>query len=166
MMRGSVYLLALVAAGCSPVAAPAGRQQQTPVHGGQAPAAETPPDPALAPVTSLAGAWRVAGIDGVAFNEAYGLALSADDQEIWWEPRCAGYVRSYRIHGAAFSTGPHLGFTPRKAGEPTPPVCAIAPPPRIGDVFRAMTSARTIRRTPQNGVELSGGGHSLLLFSQ
>lgn len=119
-----------------------------------------------APVQTLEGEWRVAGIDGQALDQPVGLALSGSAEEIWWDPRCAGYVRSYRIEGGKFTTGPHLGFVPRKPGEPTPPVCTIAPAPRIHEVFQALTSATTIARTPQNGIEISGGGHSLLLFSQ
>jgi len=132
------------------------------------PVSSAPPvrTPELQPIQTLEGEWRVAGIDGQPLDQPVGLALSASAQEIWWDPRCAGYVRSYRIQGAKFATGPHLGFVPRKPGEPTPPVCTIAPPPRIGDVFRALTEATTIARTPQNGIEISGGGHSVLLFSQ
>lgn len=122
--------------------------------------------PAVQPVQTLEGEWRVAGIDGQSVDQPQGLALSASHEEIWWSPRCAGYALSYRIEGGAFKTGPHIGFVPRKPGEPTPPVCAIASPPRIGEVFQALTSATSIRRTDQNGVELAGGGHSLLLFSQ
>ncbi|WP_118858136.1 hypothetical protein [Sphingomonas mesophila] len=105
-------------------------------------------------------------IDGKDFDEPYGLALSADAREIWWAPRCAGMIRSYTIDGAALRIGPALGTRPRRPGEPTPPVCAIGLPPRLADVARAIDSATTIRRTPANGVELSGGGRSLLLFSQ
>jgi hypothetical protein len=32
--------------------------------------------------------------------------------------------------------------------------------------MRALDAAGTVRRTPSNGVELAGGGRSLLLFSQ
>ena len=130
------------------------------------PPAEAPAAAEPAPIQTLEGEWRVAGIDGQALDQPVGLALTASAQEIWWDPRCAGYVRSYRIEGSKFMTGPHIGFVPRKPGEPTPPVCTIAPPPRIGEVFRALTEATTIARTPQNGIEISGGGHSLLLFSQ
>lgn len=125
------------------------------------PTTAVPRMPAVDEVTTLEGEWRVAGID-----QPEGLALSASREEIWWAPRCAGYARTYRIDGASFRTGPHIGFVERKPGDPTPPVCAIAPPPRIGEVFRALTSATTIRRTANNGIEISGGGHSLLLFSQ
>jgi len=51
-------------------------------------------------------------------------------------------------------------------GTPAPPVCAIGLPPRINEVTRAIDNATTIGRTANNGAEISGGGHSLLLFSQ
>ena len=161
-MIARVLALALLATGCAP-------QDPVPNEATGAPSpAASPAVPVtnLAPVPTLEGEWRVAGIDGRSVDQPVGLALSASRQEIWWAPRCAGYVRSYRIEGGKFTTGPHIGFVPRKPGEPTPPVCAIAPPPRMGEVFEALTSATTIARTPQNGIEIAGGGHSLLLFSQ
>lgn len=117
---------------------------------------------------NLAGEWRVAGIDGKEFNEPYGLALSADDKEIWWEPRCAGVGRSYTINGNAvrFGWATSRGPEPLPGPENAPPVCAIGLPGRLADVIRSLDSAGTITRTPSNGVEIAGGGHSLLLFSQ
>ncbi|MDQ3074502.1 MAG: hypothetical protein M3Q88_02660 [Pseudomonadota bacterium] len=165
-MKRPILLLALVATGCSPAAPPPPEADVAATVRDAPPASRPVEAPALPPVTSLVGEWRVAAVDGKSFDEPYGVALSADAQEIWWDPRCAGFARSYRIEGSRLSTGPYIGFNSPKAGEPTPPVCAIAPPPRIGDVFRAIDSARTIGVTPQNGIELSGGGHSLLLFSQ
>jgi hypothetical protein len=32
--------------------------------------------------------------------------------------------------------------------------------------MRALDAAQTVERTPQNGILIAGGGHSLLLFSQ
>ena len=117
-------------------------------------------------VTTLAGEWRVAGIDGRESNEPVGLALRADDKEIWWEPRCAGLVRSYTVRGAELRTGPALGAQSPKPGAPTPPVCTIGLPPRLDEVVRALDSARSVRWTENNGLLISGKGHSLLLFSQ
>ena len=154
----AIALAALLAA-CAPSEQVANELVTTPPA--EAPAAAEP-----APIQTLEGEWRVAGIDGEALDQPVGLALSASAQEIWWDPRCAGFVRSYRIEGRKFTTGPHIGFVPRKPGEPTPPVCTIAPAPRIDEVFRALASATRIARSPQNGVEISGGGHSVLLFSQ
>jgi len=126
------------------------------------PATDTTPVPA--PAVSLVGEWRVAGIDGAEFNEPYGLALTGSARELWWEPRCARVARSYRAEGAAIEFGPALDAP--KPGDPPPAVCAIALPPRLADVVRALDAATTIGRTASNGVEISGGGHSLLLFSQ
>ncbi|MCT2557572.1 hypothetical protein N0B51_01115 [Tsuneonella sp. YG55] len=128
------------------------------------------PDPAPRPtmglVTTLAGEWRVAGIDGEPFDEPYGLALSASDGELWWEPRCAGMVRSYRIAGTTVTFGQPAGVEPPPPGAPPPPVCAIGIPSRLPDVARALDAATSVTRTPENGVLISGGGRSVLLFAQ
>ena len=147
------FIFALTVAACAP-----------PDPGGNQMANASAPGPAsiAAPVATLEGQWRAIRADGKPVE----LALSISGEEIWWEPRCAGYVRSYRIAGSEFETGPHIGFVPRQPGEPTPPVCAIAPPPDIGAVFKSLDAATSIRRTRDNGIELAGGGHSLLLFSQ
>jgi hypothetical protein len=97
-------------------------------------------------------------------DEPIGIALSADAEILWWEPRCAGMARRYQISGR------QVAFTsvlpPRRLGEPTPPVCAIGLPPRLDEVFRAIDAATEIVRTPENGILLRGGGRSLLIFSQ
>ncbi|WP_199798861.1 DUF1761 domain-containing protein [Qipengyuania thermophila] len=133
-------------------------------------AAATLPAPSAAPgggVTSLAGEWRVAGVDGAPFDEPYGLALSADDKEIWWEPRCAGLVRRYTLAGERLAVSmPPAQASRAAAAPPSVPVCALAPPPALAGVRRALDAAQTARRTPENGLLLSGGGHSLLLFAQ
>ena len=149
-----VLLIALVLAACTQSAPPPPAPRTVPL------------EEAARSVSTLAGEWRVAAIDGKDFNEPYGLGLSGDAREIWWAPRCAGLIRSYRISGTSLNIGPALGTRPRAPGEPTPPVCAIGLPPRIDEVTRALDSATTIRRTPGNGVEISGAGRSLLLFSQ
>jgi len=141
-------------------------QPAPPPEQGSRSKAELPAASEPAPVPTLEGEWRVAGIDGKPLDQPVAIALSASKQEIWWAPRCAGLVRSYTIAGTRFKAGPALGVRPRKPGEPTPPVCTIAPPPRSGELFRALDAADKIARTPENGVLISGGGHSLLLFSQ
>ncbi len=118
-------------------------------------------------VATLAGEWRVAGIDGQPLDQPVGLAISASDREIWWEPRCAGFARSYTIDGLRIATGPALGAPPPPSpGEPPPPVCAIGLPPRLAEVFRALEQADRVGRTRENGVAISGPGHSVLLFGQ
>lgn len=124
--------------------------------------ADKPPAPAA--VTTLAGEWRVAAIDGKEFNESYGLALSGSDRELWWHPRCAGMARSYRIEGRTITFGPRLD-APAPSATP-PPVCAIGLPAPLADVMRSLDAAKTVVRTPANGVLIAGGGRSVLLFSQ
>lgn len=118
---------------------------------------------------SLAGEWRVAGIDGKEFDEPYAIALSADDTDIWWEPRCARQSVHYRIVGERFVVvEPPAAPPPPPGAEPPPPpaVCAIGLPERLPEVMNAIRSANRIERTPANGVRLSGGGHSITLFAQ
>jgi hypothetical protein len=73
-------------------------------------------------------------------------------------------ARGYIINGNTVSFTPLN--SPRPAGSPTPPVCAIGLPRRLGEVFRALDGAKTIARTPENGILVAGDKHSLLLFSQ
>lgn len=160
MRRVAACFAVLTLAACS-----SGGADQTPPT--PEPAMSSAPARPLATIESLAGEWRVAGIDGEPLDEPYGIALSANRDEIWWEPRCAGIARSYAIRGLRFSIGPAVRSTPSPApGAPPPVVCAIGLPPRLADVSRALDAADTIGRTPENGVAISGGGHSLLLFSQ
>ena len=112
-------------------------------------------------VETLAGEWRVAGVDGREFDEPYGLALSASESEIWWNPRCARQSLGYRIEGTRFVFVP-----PSEMPKEQLVVCVIAIPPRLPEVMSAIRSADRIERTPENGILLSGGGHSVTLFSQ
>ena len=123
-------------------------------------ASSSPHTSSAAPVRTLAGEWRVAGIDGKSVDGPIGLALRGDRAEIWWEPSCAGLLRRSTIRGSRVSTA---GYS--KAEAP-PLICLIAPPREMADVFVALDAAKRIRRTVNNGVEISGDGHSLLLFSQ
>lgn len=123
--------------------------------------AAPPPPPAstLAPVETLTGEWRVAGIDGAQFDEPYGLALSGDDSSLWWAPRCARQERRYVIKGQDIRFAP----PPEMPGSPA---CLPGLPARLADVLRALDAASRVGRTSSNGIEISGGGHSVLLFSQ
>jgi hypothetical protein len=123
------------------------------------PVKSPPPDVANAEVV-LAGAWRVAGIDAKPLEADYGIALSASDHYIWWEPGCAGQGRFFTVTGNRF----------RHVPTPDPTIaqrlCEIAPPLELAAIWRAIEHADRIERTPQNGILISGGGHSVLLFSQ
>lgn len=159
MTRASLGLLMLLAA-CSP--APDTSTSNAPPAATQPPAATPTPSPAAdaAPVT-LAGHWRVAGIDGAPLTGDYGLALSGNDTMLWWDPACAGYGIVYRIEGTRFITPP----PPADNGEGRM-VCEIGIPLELEQAWSALLAADRIVGTPSNGIELSGGGHSLLLYSQ
>lgn len=148
----------------SPEAAPTA-PAATPVDASATPA---PPAPALAPVTTLAGAWRVAGIDDAPIEGDVGIALTGDGKEIWWDPRCAGLSARYRIEGARFEVVDQPGAEGTASAEKAPAqvVCLVAIPMEASRAINALRAATRIERTPQNGILLSGNGHSLLLFSQ
>lgn len=110
-----------------------------------------------AQVATLDGEWRVAAIDGGDFNEDYAVALSATTEIIRFDPGCAGQDRSYEIDGFAFRAWP---------SEPQQAICEIGLPEGLTRTWRAIDAATRIERTASNGVLLSGGGHSVLLFSQ
>lgn len=124
------------------------------------PPRSSPPESSTQPAT-LSGTWRVAAIDGRPVDEAHRLLLTGDGDKLWWEPRCAGMARGYRIGGSSImfaSLAP-----PLPPGSPTPPVCAIGLPTRLNEVFRALDAATTIARAPENGILVAGGGRSLIL---
>ncbi|WP_188643403.1 hypothetical protein [Tsuneonella deserti] len=143
-----------------PAARPGATDIAQPSSTGTAAKSDPAQIPAPGAVETLAGEWRVAGIDGAPLDEAYGIALSANESEMWWEPRCAQRTRRYNIEGKSISFRP----IPGAQGE-TPP-CLPGLPARLSDVERALDTATEIGRTPSNGVLISGAGHSVLLFSQ
>ena len=106
----------------------------------------------------LAGAWRVAAIDGKPLGTSHGIALTADHDQIWWEPECALQYRAYRIEGARFDTEA-ADWSPRE-------VCDIGFPAELPRIWSALDAADAIARTGSNGVLISGGGRSVLLYAQ
>ena len=168
MMRG-LLLVALVAvlvslAGCTPPGGDNPAPQPTttaasPSPVGREPADQTGGTDLSDALNSLKGEWRVASIDGAEFDEPYGLALSADDSRIWFEPACAAQGRNYTISGLRFAAA-----APGTSSDQV--VCDIAVPDGLAEVWRAIDAAERVERTPGNGVMISGGGRSLLLFAQ
>ena len=162
-MRITLLLLTSLALAACQLTAPVKADDAAPAR--SAPTA--PPqkaDPQPPGVATLEGYWRVAGIDGTSLDEPVAIALTASDRQIWWEPRCAGMARNYRIEGATIRIASTLPA--RAPGEPTPPVCAIGLPPRLGDVFRALDEATGIVRLPSNGIRIAGPTHDLTIFAQ
>lgn len=115
-----------------------------------------PPAPAVNAPASLVGEYRVAGIDGTEVGGQIGIALSITEGNIFYDPRCAGLEWTYTYGNGALTTE-----RPADA-----PVCEIAVHPEKQRLAVALDAVTRAERTPSNGIELTGGGHSVTLFSQ
>jgi hypothetical protein len=111
---------------------------------------------------SLVGEYRVAGIDGEELNASFGIPLSIDQGTISYEPKCAGFVWQYAYRDGALDNERRQ----EKLHHPPPPVCVIAVPPELNTLASALEASDRAGRTPANGIELSGNGRSVLLFTQ
>ena len=105
---------------------------------------------------SLVGEYRVAGIDGTEVAGQIGIALSVTEDTIFFDPRCAGFGWSYTYENGTLATA-----RPTDA-----PVCEIAVDPELQRLAAALDAVTQAARTPSNGIALSGGGHSVTLYSQ
>lgn len=168
MRTGLSFILAAAIGGCVPQA------------GGEilAPAPAPVSEPAgvdgaaslISSIEALAGEYRVGGIDGKPLSGREGIAVSISDTQLSFEPACAGFVwRIAMVEGELRTFRPGDGNKDGEGGfvaTPTGPVCRIAVPPEKRALAEAIDAARQAVRTPSNGIELSGGGHSVTLFSQ
>jgi len=139
------------------------------VPGNAEPASPGAQDPSPAAPKALVGEYRVAGIDGSEVGGGIGIGLTITDRQISFEPRCAGFVWTYSYAGGVLATD--RPQKPRGAGEAmaatrAAPVCRIAVHPEQARLARALDSVTAARRTPTNGIELTGSGHSVTLYSQ
>jgi hypothetical protein len=121
----------------------------------------TPAAQAISPVptpaaTNLVGEYRVAGIDGEELNAPTGIAVSITESTIDLAP-CAGFAWTYTYENRVLETK-------RIPVSPTGIVCRI--PEEAALAGEAMAEATRVRLTAANGLEFSGGGRSVLLFSQ
>ena len=102
----------------------------------------------------LSGRWRVVSLDGEAMRDDRKIELSADHEQIWWEPGCAMQGREYRIEGNRFDTDYEA-----VSGE----TCDIAFPGELTRAWSAMDDATKIARRDDGSVEISGGDRSIVL---
>lgn len=120
-----------------------------------APDSSTPAPAANAPA-SLVGEYRVAGIDGTEVGGQIGIGLSVTETNIFYDPRCAGFDWTYTYDSGVLTTE-------RPADRA---VCEIAVHPEQQRLAAALDAVTRAEQTPSNGIELTGGGHSVTLFSQ
>jgi len=108
---------------------------------------------------TLVGDWRVAGIDGRPLAGDRGIAVRIDKTLIAFDPRCLGFVWTYQYRAGALRTA---------KWEPERPDlrCLASISAEQSALGTAISASTRAERTPENGVLLSGGGHSVLLFSQ
>lgn len=109
----------------------------------------------IATSEALAGEYRVAGIDGEGVNLPHGITASITGDHIDVQSDCIRFAWSYRFEDRLLVTEPAPVATCRRA---------LLPEERA--LSEAVEAADIVRRTPANGIELSGSGRSVLLFGQ
>jgi hypothetical protein len=135
----------------TPAPAPGGVAVAEPPPAGQPPAAS----PVPAPPIRIAGEYRVAGVDGGDIDLPHGISASIGESRIEVSSQCVEMAWSYRFDGAQLVT------------EAIPVVsCDRGRYPEEQAIEAAFDAARGVERTESNGIRFSGGGRSVLLFSQ
>lgn len=130
---------------------------------GDEPVAEA--EPVLPAPASLVGEYRVAGIDGEPLDASYGIALSIGENEIRFE-NCQLVGWSYVYSDGKLTTS-HLYEPGRPLSDEADAVPCAAPLSSYEAMMVvAIDEAVRAGRTPTNGIELSGNGHSVTLFTQ
>ena len=156
MIRPRLPLLAvflLAACGADGEEVPAERERS----GSASSAADAfDPTPVVKPPESLAGEYRVAGIDDRELDAPVGVAVSISDTTIELEP-CAGYAWTYIFQARRLATK----RIPVSAEHSN---CRVTP--EVHRVGVALAEATAVTRTASNGLDFRGGGRSVLLFSQ
>jgi hypothetical protein len=163
--------VSLVACQASEEAGPSDNAESTPTAAAPSPSPTPQGEPAgrltsPAAPASLAGEYRVAGIDGESLNADFGIALSISDSRISYEPECAGFVWDYTYEAGVLTTERSAGHGPERQPDGPTAVCAVAVAPELRQLGQAIDAVASAERTPANAIELSGGGRSVTLFTQ
>lgn len=109
----------------------------------------------IASSEALAGEYRVAGIDGGDVDLPHGITAAITGDRIDVQSDCIRFAWSYRFEDRLLVT------------EQAPVAsCRRALLPEERALSEAVEAADVVRRTPANGIELSGSGRSVTLFSQ
>lgn len=113
----------------------------------------------ITPIGSLVGEYRVAGINGAPIETSFGLALSATESRMTFGDFCGGYAWDYRLEGTRIETA-------RVASPDEACLAMVSTHRSIFDFVEAIDAVTQASRTPSNGIELSGAGRSVTLYSQ
>jgi hypothetical protein len=155
--RWAALLAAPVALGCA-----AAGCQSLPEGGPRQPAAAPavaeiapPSGQSLSEAKALVGEYRVAGVDGATVDLPHGVTSRISADRIDVSAGCIQWAWSYVFKAGQVSTE----RLPSRS-------CRRALFPQEQALAEALDAAQDVRRTPANGVEFSGAGRSVLLFSQ
>lgn len=121
------------------------------------------PEPADPWPETIRGDWRLAGIDGEPFEADYGVAIHIGQDRIEFD-NCQQIAWNYTHKAEKVTTRRTPAITIDIKPKPLP--CAAPLEPEIASMVAAIDAASEVRRTPENGIQLSGGSHSVTLFSQ
>jgi hypothetical protein len=135
--------------------APTARGQEESARPRAAPIAAPTGPPSISSPAELIGEYRIAGVDGASVDLPYGMTASMDERTIRVVADCVNLAWDYNLTGGQLST------------ERIPvESCARGLNATEQAVVTAFDSADLVRLMPSNGIEFSGDGHSVLLFSQ
>lgn len=112
-----------------------------------------------APVESLVGEYRLAGLDGREFDESYGVALSISEERIDFD-NCRQIGWTYTLEDGRIET------ERSPPGGPDAQPCDEQLPVRLVQLVSAIDQVERVERTPENGIVLRGRLRSVTLFSQ
>lgn len=149
-------LLAIAVAGCGGEAERSAEEPRTTLAAAP-PAASTPAGNgrAITEAEALAGEYRIAGADDQDIDLPHGITATIDAETIRVNASCVNFAWTYRFDGTRFVT------------ETLPAIsCERGLFPEEEAVQAAFDAAEAVARLPSNGIEFSGGGHSVVLFSQ
>lgn len=149
-MRIIPLIIYAVLAACSPPA--------TESPASESPAPESRPEIAegtMMTPAALVGEYRVAGVDGQDINLPYGITASVSAEEIEVSSQCVRLKWAYTLVGEVLAASRMPVMS-----------CQRGLLPEEGAIARAFDQAAQVRRTPANGIEFSGAGHTVTLFSQ
>ena len=121
------------------------------------------PEPADPWPETIRGQWRLAGVDGQPFDADYGVAISIGQDRIEFD-NCQQIAWNYTYEAGKITTQRTPAITIDIAPKPLP--CTAPLPPELAGMVTAIDAASEVQRTPENGVRLSGGSHSVTLFGQ
>lgn len=153
MRNAGILLLLMFAAGCNIDRGNQAVREARPVeieHGANV-ADRTR---ANAPAT-LEGEWRVAGADGKSIDLTHGITMSITPERISLNSGCVNMAWRYNYAAGELAAEPLAQKTCKRGLHPEEKAIAAV-----------LDGSADVRRTEHNGVEIVGGGHGFILFSQ